>query len=225
MKMFAFDLVIFDFDGVLVDSEILACQAWSDRLTAMNIPVSLQDMVQKYTGQTVARIKERIEAEYGAKIPDNFLDEVNPYVESLFAQKLQAVTGAHEFIRRLPCPVCIASGSTLESIAKCLRYTKLDEFFDTDRNVFSAWKVPHGKPAPDVFLLAAKESNVPPEKCLVIEDSVAGVTAGKAAGMTVFGFTGGSHCSERHTGILKQAGADKVFASFKEAESALYPSS
>ena len=223
--MFAFDLVIFDFDGVLVDSEILACQAWSDWLMRMGIPVTLQDMVEKYTGQTVSRIKTRIENEYDATLPDGFLDEINPHVEELFAQKLQAVPRAHDFVRHLPCPVCIASGSTLESISKCLGYTKLDEFFRAGTNVYSAWTVKHGKPAPDIFLLAAEKSGVSPEKCLVIEDSVAGVTAGVAAGMTVFGFTGASHCTPKQADLLKEAGATSVFNSFAQAEKALYPSS
>ena len=220
---FPFDLVIFDFDGVLVDSEILACKAWSDLLIKNGIPVSLQDMVEKYTGQTTDRIRQKIETDYHCSLPDGFVEYVNPFVEDLFAKELKAINGAHDFIRALPCPSCIASGSTLESISKCLKYTGLDAFFS--ENVYSAWNVEHGKPAPDIFLYAAEKSGADAKKCLVIEDSFAGVTAGVAAGMCVFGFSGGSHCLKNHADMLKKAGARAVYGSFNEMSKALYPSS
>ena len=208
-----FDLVIFDFDGVLVDSEILACQVWADKLTELGFPVDLNEMVTKYTGQTVSQMKQMLETRFSKPLPDDYLPTINKRVEELFAEKLTAVDGAFDFLNALTCPYCIASGSTERVIGDCLRHTGLDAYFSL-KKVFSAWDVPRGKPAPDVFLHAAKKMNVSPEKCLVIEDSVAGVTAGKAAGMTVFGFCGGSHCPPTHADMLKNAGADKIFSSF-----------
>jgi len=215
-----FDLVIFDFDGVLVDSEILACQVWADKLTELGFPVTLKEMVTKYTGQTVTQMKQMLETRFEKTLPEDYLPTINARVEELFAEKLVAVDGAVDFLNALTCPYCIASGSTGRVIGDCLRYTGLDAYFSL-KKVFSAWDVPHGKPAPDVFLYAAREMNVPPEKCLVIEDSVAGVTAGKAAGMTVFGFCGGSHCPPAHADVLKNAGADEIFSSFADMRKAM----
>lgn len=217
----SFDLVIFDFDGVLVDSEILACRVWADYLTELGFPVSLKDMVTKYTGQTVTQVKQKLETRFLRNLPDDFLPVTNQKVEDLFRDELIPVDGASSFIEKLSCPYCIASGSTERVIGDCLKYTGLDKHISLDV-VFSAWNVPHGKPAPDVFLLAAQKMNTAPEKCLVIEDSVAGVTAGKAAGMTVFGFCAGTHCQKDHAQLLKQAGADKTFASFKEMADFLF---
>lgn len=207
------ELLIFDFDGVLIDSEQMGCQVWADMFGKLGIDVSVETMLTHYTGKSGPNICSQVENDYGCSLPVDFLDQVNTAVEGLFETELDVVNGVHETMEKLRLPMCVASGSRPERLFQCLRVTGLDKYFNKE-NVFSSHEVKNGKPAPDIFLYAAKKMNVAPEKCIVIEDSIAGVQAGKAAGMYVLGFSGGSHCREDHPGKLKTVGADVNFSSF-----------
>lgn len=213
-RMFTADLIVFDFDGVLIDSEILGCQTWSDCLAGHGIAVSLDEMLG-YTGRTGPVICKQIEHDFNCKLPGHFLEEVNEAVENLMEEKLQAVQGVHETLKKLDMPVCIASGSRPKRLFQCLRVADLERFFP-DGTVFSAHEVKNGKPAPDLFLYAAAKMGKKPENCIVVEDSISGVKAGIAAGMPVFGFTGGSHCKPDHGEKLKNAGVCLTFGDFTQ---------
>lgn len=207
------ELIIFDFDGVLVDSETMGCQIWSDVFKKHGMNVSAQDIMEKYTGKTGTLICSLVEQEYGYHIPDGFLDEVNETTESVMAQELKTVKGVLETLPLLSVPMCIASGSRPKRLNLCLDVTGLRCFF-ADEAVFSSHFVKNGKPAPDLFFYAAEKMNVIPEKCLVVEDSSSGIIGAKTAGMKVFGFLGGSHCTSARGIQLKESGADLLFDDF-----------
>lgn len=209
------ELLIFDFDGVLIDSELLGCRLWSDMLTALDMPVSVESMLNDYTGKSGPQICRQIESDYGYVLPEGFLERVNRAVEDLFETKLKAVEGVPATLEKIKMPVCIASGSRPERLFQCLRVTKLNRFFGP-ANVFSSHEVRQGKPAPDIFLYAAEKMNASAARCVVVEDSVAGVRAGRAAGMCVLGFAGASHCGPEHAGKLTSAGAGLIFRDFSK---------
>lgn len=204
-------LIIFDFDGVLIDSELLGCQVWSDCLKPY-ADVSLQAMLG-YTGRTGALICKMIEKDYRCTLPPDFLSHVNVAVEDLMERELLPVKGVLETLPKLTLPMCIASGSRPERLFQCVRVAHLTPYFNKG-NTFSSHYVKNGKPAPDIFLYAAEKMGESAENCVVIEDSVSGVVGAKAAKMTVFGFTGGSHCAPDHGEKLKAAGADLTFGDF-----------
>ncbi len=200
-------LLIFDCDGVLVDSEVLSCGICGEVLTGLGVPYTGQDIMRQFVGMSLKDMVARIEAERGCTLPDDFRDRVNSEVFRRFEAELQPVPGVREAIQALPFPRCVASSSAPERIALSLRVTGLADLFD---HIFSSTQVPRGKPAPDLFLHAAREMNARPEDCLVIEDSTAGVQAARAAGMRVIGFTGGLHCGPDHAEKLRNAGAPLI---------------
>ncbi|MEZ0167672.1 HAD family hydrolase [Microvirga sp. TS319] len=197
-------LLIFDCDGVLVDSEPLACQVDAEVLTALGLPYTADEITRQFVGKSMRDMIGRIEADHGCTLPDDFAERVNSALFARFETDLKPIAGVGEAIRSLPHPRCVASSSVPERIALSLRVTGLADLFG---NVFSATQVARGKPAPDLFLFAAQKMGALPEECLVIEDSPAGVQAAIAAGMRVIGFTGGGHCSPGHAEQLRQTGA------------------
>jgi len=209
-----FDLIIFDFDGVLVDSETMGCQIWSDVFAKHGMSVPARDIMEKYTGKTGTLICSLIEQEYGYHIPEGFLDEVNETTEDIMSRELQPVDGVLETMPKLSVPVCIASGSRPKRLNMCLDVTGLRRWFPNE-TVFSSHFVKNGKPAPDLFFYAAEKMGVPAEKCLVIEDSTAGIIGAKSAGMKVFGFVGASHCTPERGRQLIENGAELLFDDFR----------
>lgn len=203
-----FDLVIFDCDGVLVDSEQLSCTAFAKVYAnhGMAVPVSL---VMKGVGMKQADIIKMIEAETGHHLPDSADVEFWPETRALFAQSLQPTIGIAELLQNLTQKRCVASSSQLERIIFSLEKTDLIQFFGDA--IFSSSMVKRGKPAPDLFLFAAERMGVEPSRCLVIEDSPFGVEGAVAAGMTVFGYTGGCHTYAGHGDKLTAKGAERVF--------------
>ena len=208
-----YDLIIFDFDGVLVDSETMGCQIWSDVFKKHGMNVSAKDIMEKYTGKTGTLICSLVEQEYGYHIPDGFLDEVNETTESIMAKELKTVSGVMETLPLLPIQMCIASGSRPKRLNLCLNVTGLRKFFPDD-TTFSSHFVKNGKPAPDLFFYAAEKMQVDPQKCLVVEDSASGIIGAKTAGMKAFGFLGASHCTPERAKALKDNGADLLFDDF-----------
>jgi len=200
-------LLIFDCDGVLVDSEPLACQVDAEVLTALGLPYTADDIVRQFVGKSMKDMIARIEADHGRTLPADFAERINRTLFARFETELRPIAGVREAILSLPHPRCVASSSVPERIALSLRVTGLADLFDA---VFSATQVDRGKPAPDLFLFAAQQMGIRPEDCLVIEDSPAGVQAAIAAGMRVIGFIGGGHCGPEHAERLRQAGAPIV---------------
>jgi HAD superfamily hydrolase (TIGR01509 family) len=208
------DLVIFDCDGVLIDSELIACQVDAACLTEIGWPHTVEDILDRYVGRSAAAMLVDIEARSGRRLPDDFGDMLRRGLAASFETDLIAIPGVENVLDRLRCRVCVASSSAPERLRHSLSLVGLYDRFEPD--IFSAAEVRRGKPAPDLFLYAAGRMGVAPSRCLVIEDSLAGVEAGRAAGMTVFGFIGGGHCRPGHAERLRQAGASVTFAAMSE---------
>ncbi len=182
----AFELVIFDCDGVLVDSERVTNAVLAEMLRGLGLDVTLEQVLRDYVGRTTAACVALIEERLGGPLPANFLDEYRVRTEAALRERLQPVPGVREALDRITVPVCVASSGEPEKMRLTLGLTGLLEHFDG--NLFSATQVPRSKPHPDVFLLAADRMGVPPARAAVVEDSPVGVQAGVAAGMTVFGY-------------------------------------
>jgi HAD superfamily hydrolase (TIGR01509 family) len=204
-----YDLIIFDCDGVLVDSELLSGQAVIDCLLQHGIKVDLDTVFDKLLGQSPVAIAEHC-AQSGRSLPDDFYAQLQTSLRATFAVALKPIAGAASVLKYLRIPYCVASSSDLDRIEHSLHVCGLSNL--VDGRLFSAEMVRRGKPAPDLFLHAAAGMGAAPERTLVIEDSVSGVRAGRAAGMTVWGFVGGSHYAGRDgQTLLTTAGADRVF--------------
>ncbi|MFF3639486.1 HAD family hydrolase [Streptomyces sp. NPDC002564] len=186
-----YDLVIFDNDGVLVDSEPLSNTILSGYLTELGHPTSYEDSLRDYMGAAVHRVHDLVFERSGQRLPADFDDVLHARVFAAFERELQPVDGAIELLEKLSAegvPYCLASSGSHERIRVGHRRTGLDKWFDDDR-IFSAQDVGRGKPAPDLFLYAAERMGVAPGRCVVVEDSPLGVRAAVAAGMDVYGFT------------------------------------
>jgi len=203
------DLIIFDCDGVLIDSEVLSCRCLSEVLMGYGIRADAGEVLELFLGRSVAAVTAHY-AGLGQAIPSRFPDDYAARVREVFSAALRPITGVHAVLDGLQAPSCVASSSDLARVSLSLALTGLAAHFGD--HVFTAQMVRDGKPAPDLFLLAAERMGADPRRTLVIEDSVSGVLAGKAAGMTVWGFAGGSHYEARDGhALLTAAGADRVF--------------
>lgn len=206
--------IIFDCDGVLIDSEVLACRNGAECLTEFGFPITTEEILARFLGRSGASMRMELEAQFGRAIPDEVSNASRQRLKRLYEAELRAMPGIVEMLDRLTVPACVASSSTPDYLDFSLRLVGLFDRFAP--NIFSATMVTHGKPAPDLFLLAAERCGFRPQDCLVIEDSPAGVQGAIAAGMAVLGFTGGSHCRADHGDSLRLAGAQDLFCSFAE---------
>jgi len=204
------DLIIFDCDGVLVDSEVISCRAHADVLTRHGYPITSEQVFARFLGRSTRQANLEIETELGRKLPEAYHSDLQDELFRSFEADLEAIRGIHDVLDVVAQRVCVASSGSHERMQVSLGSTGLYERLTP--NIFSASQVKNGKPAPDLFLFAAKEMGVAPERCVVIEDSLAGIAGARAAGMTVFGFCGGSHCGDGHAETLREAGADLTFA-------------
>ncbi|PWL17188.1 HAD family phosphatase [Falsochrobactrum shanghaiense] len=204
-----FDLVIFDCDGVLVDSEPLSCRAF-EQVYANHGMVLPEGIVASGIGMKQADIIRMIEERTGHRLPDGADAHFWPETKLLFAQQLQPTKGIADFLQLLADKRCVASSSQPERIAFSLKKTGIEHHFG--EAVYSSSMVKRGKPAPDLFLFAAERMGVDPARCVVIEDSPFGIEGAVAAGMTAFGYIGGSHTYEGHAEKLASKGASRVFA-------------
>lgn len=220
-----FDAILFDCDGVLVDSEILGLDDSAAYLRAHGLPWSSEDLVRLFTGLRddvfSARLSDAYSRANNASPPQGFFDGL---VETRRRRRdeLQPVPGAAEALAAISLKKAVASSSRMAVLEGKLKRTGLYDLVAP--HVYSADAVAAGKPAPDVFLYAADGIGVMPERCLVVEDSTNGVAAGLAAGMTVWGFVGGGHCFDGHEARLVDAGAHwiaKDFAALREKLSSL----
>ncbi|MFJ4080467.1 HAD family hydrolase [Streptomyces iakyrus] len=206
-----YDLVIFDNDGVLVDSEPISNRLLAAYLTELGHPTSYEESIRDYMGSAMHRIHELVLQRTGQRLPESFDDVFHARVFAAFEQELVAVVGASGVLEKLAAdgvPYCVASSGSHERIRVGHRTTGLDQWFDEER-IFSSQDVGRGKPAPDLFLYAAERMGVSPERCVVVEDSPLGVQAAVAAEMDVYGFTA-------MTPAEKLAGASRLFSDMGE---------
>lgn len=210
-------LFIFDFDGVLADSELLANTVLAEAISELGVPTSADDSLRLYMGKRFNDVIAAVEAAVGHSLPAEFPEAFQERTLNRFREELQLVQGARGYIEAFSrVPRCIASSSSPDRLALCLELLNLTELFGPQ--VYSASSVARGKPHPDVFLYAAEQMSVEPRDALVIEDSVGGVQAARAAGMTVIGLLAASHIRDGHAERLKAAGANFIAADFAEAE-------
>ena len=201
-------LLIFDCDGVLIDSEVIGCRAEAACLADAGIAISADEIIDRYVGIAMATMLADLQSRLGRAVPalpPDFADIMHRAVAAAFETELLPMPGIVELLGALPHRRCVASGSAPERLRQTLSLTGLWDSFDP--HIFSATQVARGKPAPDLFLFAAGQMGVAAADCMVIEDSVPGVQAAVAAGMRVVGFTGGSHCRPGHAERLRAAGA------------------
>lgn len=213
-----FAAILFDCDGVLVDSEVIYVEVERDHLSRIGLHYDLEDYQSRFNGLTSADFGALLHQEYEAlgkgPIPADFFDNLDAATKERMDRDLTAIDGIIPLLNAYDGPLAVASSSRLFQLNNKLRQTGLHDYFDP--YIYSGEQVANGKPAPDLFLFAAENLSVEPERCVVIEDSVNGVRAGCAAGMAVWGFTGGSHANDALGNRLAAAGAEKVFASHAE---------
>jgi HAD superfamily hydrolase (TIGR01509 family) len=205
-------LVIFDCDGVLVDSEVISNDVLARSLTEQGLPTTLAQSRRDYQGLLLAEIDSRAQAKLGRPLAQDWLQRYERDRAAVFRRELRAVPGVAEAVRRIKAAgvaVCVASQGKLEKTRLSLKLTRLDPLFG-DEVLFSAYSVARGKPHPDLFLHAAQTMAAEPARCAVIEDTPSGVTAAASAGMRVLGYAADSDAS-----ALRRAGAE-VFESMEE---------
>ncbi|MGW4222894.1 HAD family hydrolase [Streptomyces bauhiniae] len=206
-----YDLILFDNDGVLVDSEPISNRHLAAYLTELGHPTTYDESLRDYMGAAMHRVHDTVLERTGEKLPADFDDVFHARVFAAFEEELRPVAGVAGVLEKLTAdgvPYCVASSGSHERIRVGHRVTGLDRWFDDDR-IFSSQDVGRGKPAPDLFLYAAERMGVAPKRCLVVEDSPLGVQAARAAGMDVYGFTA-------MTPAEKLAGATQLFSSMGE---------
>ncbi|MEV5594685.1 HAD family hydrolase [Streptomyces sp. NPDC052496] len=186
-----YDLIIFDNDGVLVDSEPISNTIMAGYLTELGHPTSYEESIRDYMGAAMHRVHDLVKERTGQLLPEDFETTLHARVFEAFERELEPVAGVAEVLGKLTAdgtPYCVASSGSHERIRVGHRKTGLAEWFEEEW-IFSSQDVGKGKPAPDLFLHAAREMGVAPERCAVVEDSPLGVQAAVAAGMDVYGFT------------------------------------
>jgi HAD superfamily hydrolase (TIGR01509 family) len=214
MKNVNFDLIIFDCDGVLVDSEVISCRAHAETLTRHGYPITADQVLDRFLGMSDREARQTIESELGRALPADFETQMKQAALRYYAHELRNIPHIGETIAAIDLPKCVASSGTPEKIRHGLEAAGLYHLLAP--NIFSATQVRNGKPAPDLFLFAASQMATAPGRCVVIEDSVPGITGARAAGMTVLGFHGGSHCRPGYADILRAAGAAATFDDMRE---------
>ena len=204
-----FDLVIFDCDGVLVDSERITARVFAGMLTELGLEVSVADIFERFVGRSMEQCLVIIEHWLGREVPSSFVDDYRERTGMALRAELRPVAGIEAVLASLRQPFCVASNGTPEKIRGSLGIVGLLEQFRG--KMFSVADVAHGKPAPDLFLYAARRMGATPSRCAVVEDTVTGVTAGVAAGMTVYGY-----CALTPRSQLIEAGAHAIFDDMPE---------
>ena len=206
-------MVIFDCNGVLVDSEPLATSIVSQEFMRAGFNLTPDIVARYFTGRRPADMFAEVEIAAGRKLPPGFAATVASATLRRFRAELRATAHMAQALSWLRGPKCVASSASFDRIRVSLESTDLIRYFDP--YLFSATEVRNGKPAPDLFLYAAGKMHVEPRACIVVEDSAVGVAAGVAAGMTAIGFVGGSHAGPRLTEQLRAAGARAVISDMR----------
>ena len=215
--------IIFDNDGVLVDSEVIHVQCERELLAEIGLDYAYEDYMSRFVGMPTPAFLKALavdhEARLGAPFPEDFHDRLKDRVWPRIDAELQPLPGIPELLDAFGGAIAVASSAHLLRLRHKLTWTGMLDWFEP--HIYSADVVEHGKPAPDLFLHAASQLGIAPERCLVIEDSVNGVKAGRAAGMQVIGFTGGGHADPGLGARLEAAGAHAVVAGHDEVRGML----
>jgi HAD superfamily hydrolase (TIGR01509 family) len=212
--MVAKPLLIFDFDGVIADSELLANSLLADYLTLLGQPTTVAQSIEKFMGKRSEDIAVLAQAWLGREVVD-FSDNYRAYSRERMRTEVAPVAGVADFLASTAdYPRCVASSSNISWLDHCVDRFGFRGHFGA--SLFSATEVKNGKPAPDIFLLAAERMRAAPQIAIVIEDSPAGVAGARAAGMTAIGFLGGSHIMAGHKDRLLDAGAHAIAQSYTE---------
>ena len=199
-----FELLIFDCDGVLVDSELITNRVFVGMLNELGLALTLEDMFERFVGRSMPQCLSMIKELLGHDVPEEFQAEFRVRIAAALKSELKAVAGIESVLDSVKLPYCVASSGTHDKMQLTLGLTGLLPKFQG--KMFSVTEVARPKPFPDVFLHAAKQSGVAAPACAVIEDTPTGVKAGVAAGMTVFGF-----CAHTPRHRLLEAGAHHTF--------------
>jgi HAD superfamily hydrolase (TIGR01509 family) len=198
-----FELVIFDCDGVLVDSEHIAIRVEATFLAELGWPLTEAEIIERFMGHTTEYMDEAIEGQLGSRLPEDWKDQFHRRYREAFAAELAPVDGILEVLDQLTVPACVASSGSHDKLRFTLGHTGLYERFEG--RIFSGYEVANNKPAPDLFLYAAARMGAEPARCAVIEDSRPGLQAARAAGMRAFGYAGGltpPHWLEDHGAVV-----------------------
>lgn len=214
MNTTPFDLVIFDCDGVLVETEPLATQLFVQMFAEYGFQLSYEECLRKFAGAVISKRLEVTAQALNWTPPADFLSIFDQRIIPLTERELKTVPNIHALIESLSVPICVASNGSRDEITLRLKLAHLTQRFGSA--IFSGLEVPHPKPAPDVFLAAAKAFNISPARCIVIEDSTLGVTAAVRAGMKVYG-----HAAVTSSEALREAGAIP-FANMLELKTLLH---
>jgi HAD superfamily hydrolase (TIGR01509 family) len=215
--MRAVDAIIFDFDGVLVESEFEGNQLLAELLTELGHPTSVEDAISHFVGLSGSQFLEAIERRIGGPLPPEFRERRKAQTARVLQEGLRAVVGAIEFVRSLPpdLPRAVASSSTLRWIRTHLDHLGLADAFGG--HLYSGREhVERGKPAPDLYFYAADQLGVDIHRCAIIEDSEVGATGALASGAMVIGLAAGSHCLDGHADMLRALGVEHIADSFDE---------
>ena len=208
------EALIFDCDGVIVDSESIAIATERNLLSSWGLNYEFEIYVSRFVGLHNRDFHAAVASDAelnGNPLPHDFVDQMQKEIWRRFEAELRAIKGVEEVVAAFPGRRAVASSSETKKLVRKLELTGLHTVFAP--HIYSADLVAHGKPAPDLFLYVAKALGTPPETCLVVEDSVNGVKAARSAGMMVWGFTGGGHVDPGLAERLVKAGADMVFSS------------
>lgn len=210
----AIDLVIFDCDGVLIDSEIISARMLVDELAGLGVQIDLDYVGRHFLGRSYPTVMAQIRREFGLDLPPAFEDQYRSRLMAAFETGLRVMPGVTRVLQDLALPWCVATSSSPMRAARSLQIAGLDGLVGD--GLYTASMVSRGKPAPDLFLHVAAARGVAPERCLVIEDSLNGVRAGLAAGMRVWRFTGGSHLTGQTLDAPDDARAALSFTRFAD---------
>lgn len=208
-------LIIFDCDGVLVDSEPISVAVLRDTITDAGGAMEEAEVYSRFLGRSMASVVAVMRDEFGLNLTGTHLTTMRARLYERFEAELRPIRGVAEAAQMAGLPFCVASSSQPERIRLSLRLTGLLAIFEP--RIYSATMVERGKPAPDLFLHAAREMGARPEDCVVIEDSPAGLMAARAAGMRAFAFTGGGHAGPGGLRALAEAIApDAIFDDMRD---------
>lgn len=209
-----FDLIIFDCDGVVIDSEVISARMLVAELARRGVKIDVPYVVRHFLGRSYPLVIAQIRGEFGVDLPESFEADYRARLLGRFETDLRIIPGIREVLSDLAVPYALATSSSPERVAASLAIVGLSAPFEG--RITTSSEVAHGKPAPDIFLKAAQKAGVAPERCLVIEDSGPGVQAGLAAGMTTLHFTGGSHLKEAGVEVRLTTRPDGVIETLPE---------
>lgn len=202
----SYELIIFDCDGVLVDSESISCGAIAEIATELGFPMTTHEAIHHFVGTSIEYAVDFLQTKITELIPSDFESRYRTMCHERFQTDLQPISGIENLLSQLDLPRCVGSNGPRHKIISNLELTNLSRYFDPN-HLFSAYDIQKWKPLPDLYLHAANRMDVAPTKCVVVEDSVAGVKAARAAGMAVYGYAGDTDGEK-----LSAVGAKVIFS-------------